>query len=67
VAGFTLMPGKKDLPEVPPEWRDKTPLGEALRARYQEVLNEPVPENLKRLIEELKEKERQESSDKESE
>ncbi len=57
------MSGKKDLPETPPEWRDQSPLGEALRARYREVLNEPVPEKLKQLIEALKEKERQESSD----
>ena len=56
------MSGKKDLPEMPPEWRDKTPLGDALRARYQEVLNEPVPEKLKQLIEALKEKERRESA-----
>ena len=47
---------------MPPEWRDKTPLGDALRARYQEVLNEPVPEKLKQLIEALKEKERRESA-----
>ncbi len=57
------MSGKKDLPELPPEWRDKTPLGDALRARYQEVLSEPVPEKLKQLIEALKEKERQEAED----
>jgi|GEM_PF-2739069 len=56
------MSGKKNLPEMPPEWRDKTPLGEALRARYREVLNEPVPEKLKQLIEALKEKERQETA-----
>ena len=56
------MSGKKDLPEMPPEWRDKTPLGDALRARYQEVLNEPVPEKLKQLIEALKEKERREAN-----
>jgi len=56
------MSGKKDLPELPPEWRENTPLGEALRARYQDVLNEPVPEKLKQLIEELKKKEREEAS-----
>lgn len=56
------MSGKKDLPELPPERRDKTPLGEALRARYKEVLNEPVPEKLKQLIEALKEKERQDAN-----
>ncbi len=56
------MSGKKDLPELSPERRDKTPLGEALRARYEEVLNEPVPEKLKQLIEALKEKERQDAN-----
>ncbi|MCR9080562.1 MAG: NepR family anti-sigma factor [Hyphomonadaceae bacterium] len=56
------MSGKKDLPELPPEWRKNTPLGEALRARYEDVLNEPVPEKLKQLIEELKKKEREEAS-----
>ena len=56
------MSGKKDLPEIPPEWRDNTPLGEALRAHYESVLNEPVPEKLKQLIDALKEKERQESN-----
>ncbi|MCR9193127.1 MAG: NepR family anti-sigma factor [Hyphomonas sp.] len=61
------MSGKKDLPELPPEWRDKTPIGDALRARYREVLNEPVPEKLKQLIEALKEKERQEAEDADSE
>lgn len=55
------MSGKKDLPELPPEWRKNTPLGEALRARYEDVLNEPVPEKLKQLIEELKKKEREEA------
>ena len=57
------MSGKKDLPEIPPEWRDKTPLGDALRARYQEILNEPVPEKLQQLVEALKERERQQASD----
>ena len=56
------MSGKKDLPEMPPEWRDKTPLGDALRARYQEILNEPVPEKLQQLVEALKERERQQAS-----
>lgn len=55
------MSGKKDLPELPPEWRENTPLGEALRARYQDVLNEPVPEKLKQLIEALKKREREEA------
>jgi phage-related holin len=35
-------------------------LGEALREQYKQVLNEPVPERLKKLIEELKEKEKKE-------
>lgn len=56
------MSGKKDLPEIPPEWRDNTPLGDALRARYQEILNEPVPEKLQQLVEALKERERQQAS-----
>ncbi|NQY97678.1 MAG: transcriptional regulator [Henriciella sp.] len=42
-------------------------MGEALRARYQEILNEPVPEKLKKLIEALKEKERREASEDDSE
>ena len=61
------MSGKKDLPEGPPEWRDKSPLGETLRARYRDVLNEPVPEKLKALIEALKKKERLEAKDEDSE
>nr|WP_156780871.1 NepR family anti-sigma factor [Hyphomonas sp. Mor2] len=60
------MSGKKDLPEKPPEWGENSPLGEALRARYRDVLNEPVPEKLKQLIEALKEKERQEAEQQDS-
>lgn len=35
-------------------------MGESLRDRYKDVLNEPVPEKLKKLIEALKEKEEKE-------
>ena len=52
------MSGDKDAPKKPPEWRSEKPLGKALRDRYKEVLNEPVPEKLKKLIEALKEKEK---------
>ena len=61
------MAGEKDSPNIPPEWRKDLPLGEELRQRYKAVLNEPVPENLKQLIEALKEKERQEREKKDSE
>ena len=44
------MSGDKDAPKKPPEWRSDKPLGKALRDRYKEVLNEPVPEKLKKLI-----------------
>ena len=54
------MSGDKDAPKKPPEWRSDKPLGKALRDRYKEVLNEPVPERLKKLIAELKEKEKKE-------
>ena len=58
------MPGKKDLPETPPEWRESTPIGDALREQYRDVLSEPVPEKLTQLIEALKKKERQEMKNK---
>lgn len=51
------MSGDRDAPKIPPEWRTKKPMGEALRDKYKEVLNEPVPEKLKKLIEALKEQE----------
>ena len=54
------MPGDKDTPKIPPEWRMDVPLGEELRKLYKDILSEPVPENLKQLIEALKEKEREE-------
>jgi hypothetical protein len=52
------MSGDKKSPECPPNWRRKKPLGEALREQYKQVLNEPVPEKLKKLIEALKEQEK---------
>ena len=61
------MAGEKDSPKIPPEWRKDLPLGEELRQRYKDVLNEPVPENLKQLIEALKEKERLDREKKETE
>lgn len=39
-------------------------MGEALREQYRNILNEPVPEKLLRLIEALKEKERRELDEK---
>ena len=57
------MSGEKDSPKVPPEWREELPSGEELRKRYEDVLNEPVPEKLRQLIEMLKEKERQEKDE----
>lgn len=54
------MPGDKDSRRRPDQWRFAKPLGEALREQYKQVLNEPVPERLKKLIEELREKEEKE-------
>jgi Anti-sigma factor NepR len=54
------MRGDDESPERPAQWRSEKALGKALRDRYQEVLNEPVPEKLKQLIEALKKKERDE-------
>lgn len=54
------MSGDKDSPKLPPEWRPDKPVGESLRDRYKEVLNEPVPDKLKKLIEALKELEKNE-------
>lgn len=54
------MSGDNKSPERPPHWSDKKPMGESLRDRYKDVLNEPVPEKLKKLIEALKEKEEKE-------
>lgn len=51
------MNGDKDSPKTPPEWRTQDPLGKALRDQYKKVLDEPVPDKLKKLIEELKRKE----------
>ena len=57
------MAGDKDSPKTPPEWRTQDPLGKALRDQYKQVLNEPVPENLQKLIEKLKRKEKPEEQD----
>lgn len=57
------MAGDKDSPKTPPEWRTQDPLGKALRDQYKQVLNEPVPEKLKQLIEELKRKEKPPADD----
>lgn len=58
------MPGDKERPPKRPDnWRFDKPLSDALREQYKEVLREPVPERLKKLIEELKEKERKEQED----
>jgi hypothetical protein len=54
------MAGDKDSPKTPPEWRTQDPLGKALRDQYKQVLDEPVPENLQKLIEKLKKKEKPE-------
>ncbi|MEL6691684.1 MAG: NepR family anti-sigma factor [Pseudomonadota bacterium] len=53
------MSGDNDSPKMPPEWRAKKPMGESLRDKYKEVLNEPVPEKLKKLIEALKKQEQE--------
>ena len=60
------MSGDKDSPKMPPEWRPEKPVGESLRDRYKEVLNEPVPDKLKKLIEALKELEQNDSKDPDS-
>jgi len=60
------MPSDEDSREQPKRrnaWRDDKPLGDALREQYKEVLKEPVPDRLKKLIEALKEKERQQNRD----
>jgi len=60
------MPGDEDSREQPKRrnaWRDDKPLGDALREQYKQVLNEPVPDRLKKLIEALKEKERRQNGD----
>lgn len=54
------MSGDNDSPKMPPEWRTKKPMGGSLRDKYKEVLNEPVPDKLKKLIEALKQQERDE-------
>ena len=52
------MAGDKDSPKPAREWQPDKPVGEALRKQYKDVLNEPVPEKLKKLIEALKEQEK---------
>ena len=42
------MSGKKDLPETPHEWRDTSPMGEALmKARVGEVIRVNAPRGVK--------------------
>ncbi|NQY39547.1 MAG: hypothetical protein HRT80_05540 [Henriciella sp.] len=60
------MSGDNDSPKMPPEWRTKKPMGESLRDKYKEVLNEPVPDKLKKLIEALKQQERDDQKKSES-
>jgi hypothetical protein len=58
------MPGDKECPPKRSDhWRYDKPLSDALREQYKKVLREPVPEKLKKLIEELKERERKEQED----
>ena len=58
------MPGDKESPPKRSDrWRYDKPLSDALREQYKQVLREPVPEKLKKLIEELKERERKEQED----
>lgn len=57
------MSGDNDSPKLPPEWRIKKPMGESLRDQYKQVLNEPVPDTLKKLIEALKQQEQKEKKD----
>ncbi len=55
------MPGDKESPpERPDTWRYEKPLSDSLRKQYEQVLREPVPEKLKKLIEALKEQEKKE-------
>ena len=56
------MSGDNDSPKVPPEWRSKKPMGESLRDEYKEVLSEPVPEKLKKLIDALKQQEQKDEA-----
>ncbi|MEO1189984.1 MAG: NepR family anti-sigma factor [Pseudomonadota bacterium] len=57
------MPGDKESPKRPDQWRLNQPLSNALREQYKKVLDEPVPEKLKKLIEALKEQEKKEQED----
>lgn len=60
------MSGDKDSPDPPPKRRNILTLEQALQERYRDILNEPVPEKLKQLIDALKEKERQDAENKDS-
>ena len=55
-----------DSPKTPPEWREEKRMGESLRDKYKEVLKEPVPDKLKKLIEALKQQERDDRKNSES-
>ena len=64
--GGTGLTGKK-LPsdddrrackQEPLSWTHEAPMGEALRNTYRDILDEPVPAPLQKLIEKLREKER---------
>ena len=57
------MPGDKESPKRPDQWRHDQPLGDALREQYKKVLSEPVTENLKKLSESLYEQEKKEQDD----
>ncbi|MEL7031229.1 MAG: NepR family anti-sigma factor [Pseudomonadota bacterium] len=57
------MPGDKESPKRPDQWRHDQPLSDALREQYKNVLKEPVPDKLKKLIEALKEQEKKEQED----
>lgn len=55
------MSGDKDSPDLPPKQRKILTLEQALQEKYRDILNEPVPEKLQKLIEALKEKERRDA------
>lgn len=42
----------------PSPWLKEKPVGEALRNAYKDVLQEPVPPRLKKLVDQLREEER---------
>lgn len=57
------MSGDKESPDLPPNRRKILTLDQALQEKYRDILNEPVPEKLKQLIEALKEQERRDVKD----